>query len=395
VVQELTRRGHTLRLLARLDGRLWVSDDLQEFRPVLVPGIDRGLLRQVERVARRTQSVLRLPFLGWFDNLRFAWACHQELAGCDVFLERMSWIMAGGAWASRAMGVPLVLEYNGDPLADLQAKQAAPTGLQLRISRGQMRRVVAAAARIVATGDGWRLNCIETWNAAPHKVVTVENGTELVRSLARGELRAFQESPAEQPATLVYLGGFYAWHGVLILLQSLPQVLQRFPRARLLLIGAGPAEAEARRLVTALGLAEQVSFLGQMSMEACAPLLADADIGLSPYCGWPEYSGLKIFDYKAAGLPVIASGRDGMPRSVTGGETGIVIPPCDEPALAAALCELLSDPARRRAMGRRARLEAEDRHGWEHTAAGLEFVLEQAVQGRRAAGKAAAGEEPA
>jgi glycosyltransferase involved in cell wall biosynthesis len=365
-------------VLFRLDGRLWVSDDLVEFNPVVVPRIDRGWLRVVERVARSTQSALRLPFLGWFNSLRFAWACQQELSDCDVFLERMSWIMAGGVRASEKMGIPLVLEYNGDPLADLTAKGVAPSGLQRRISVGQMRRIIQAASHVVATGDGWRMNCIQQWGASPEKVSTVENGTDLLHRLDCVDLRSFQERPAEQPPTLVYLGGFSAWQGVILLLKAFPQVLARFPQARLLLIGAGPEEAQARRLVETLGLTSSVSFLGQMSMDAYAPRLAGADIGLSPYCRWPEYSGLKIFDYKAAGLPVIASGLDGMPRSVRTGETGLVVPPCDPDALVEAIYELLANADLRREMGRRARLEAEAGHGWEHTAANLEAALKQA-----------------
>lgn len=382
VVQELCKRGHTVRLLARLERRLWVSDDLTEFRPVFVPSIDRGWLRFIERSVRSTQAALHLPFLGWFEDLRFARACRQELVDCDVFLERMSWIMGGGVRAARQLGIPLALEYNGDPLADLVAKGTAPAGLQLRISTTKMRSIIQSAAHVIATGDGWRQECIEKWGAAPENVTTVENGTDLVQRLRRTDLRSFQEDPPDQAPMLVFLGGFYAWHGVPVLLEAFSAALRQFPAARLLLIGAGRGEADARQQVQELDISENVSFLGQMAMEAVAPLLASADIAVSPYCGRPEFDGLKIYDYKAAGLPVIASGDGRAPRAVRAGTTGLVVPPCDPQALQQAICTLLSDASLRRKMGRQGRQEAEDRHGWEHTAANLETVLAQMHQGR-------------
>jgi glycosyltransferase involved in cell wall biosynthesis len=147
-----------------------------------------------------------------------------------------------------------------------------------------------------------------------------------------------------------------------------------------MLIGSGPGEAEIRLQTEALGLAGCVEFCGPLAMEQYGPILANADIGLSPYCGWPEYSGLKIFDYKAAGLPAIASGVNGQPRSVRDGETGLVAPPCARDALFDAILRLLADPDLRRRMGRRARQEAEERHGWQHTVDNIECLLFDTIE---------------
>ena len=119
VFLELARRGHRMRLLIRLDGKIWKSDDLNDFQPVAVKLADRGALRWVEKAIRRVQSEFKLPYLGFFESLRFALACRQELEGYDVLLERFSWMNYGGVMASRWCQIPLVLEYNGDPLADL------------------------------------------------------------------------------------------------------------------------------------------------------------------------------------------------------------------------------------------------------------------------------------
>src|SRR5690606_11417541 len=100
-------------------------------------------------------------------------------------------------------------------------------------------------------------------------------------------------------------------------------------------------------------------------------------LGLAPYCQWPEFSGLKTFDYKAAGLPTISSGQDGMPATLTDGVTGRIIPPCDEAALAQAMDQLATQPALRQQMGQAARVEAETMHTWGHTVQRLLHIFQQ------------------
>ncbi len=376
IVRELERLGHTVRILFRIEGALWLSEDLQRFRTIQAQQMDRGALRLIERVVRRTQATFRLPYFAYFDSLRFALACRQELSDCDIFLERMSWMMSGGVWAARNLGIPLVLEYNGDPLADLEAKGIEPQGLQRRIAVRSMKAVIRSADRVIATGEGWRNNCIQKWGAQPDRVVVVENGTELIRILSRSQLRSFQpEDQSPRRRALVYLGGFYAWHGINVLLDALVEVIQHMSDVELLLVGSGAGENEARALVAANGLQDHVRFLGQMSADQFAPILAQADLGLSPYCGWPEYSGLKIFDYKAAGLAIIASGENGHPTTLKHGHTGWIVPPCDREALAEGICYLLSNSDLRRQMGQQARIEAEEMHSWEHSARRIEEVL--------------------
>ena len=96
---------------------------------------------------------------------------------------------------------------------------------------------------------------------------------------------------------------------------------------------------------------------------------------MAPYCGWPELSGLKVLDYKAAGLPTIASGRDGHPPTLKHGQTGLIVPPCNTEPLCQAIVQLCADGVLRRRMGQAARLEAESMHGWDETARRLERVF--------------------
>ena len=380
VVTELRGLGHQVRFLGGWDGKIWKSDDMENFEPVDVPWYDWKPFRLLESIIRRFQTELKLPYFAFFESLHFALACYQEFKGFDLLYERIGWMAYGSGLAARWLKIPLVLEENGNHLTVMETLGIAPKGLQRRLSISLMKRAVHNASHIIASGDGWRDHFIERWNISPRKITTVENGTMLVELLERNQLQVFQSS--EDPGneiTLVYLGGFYAWQGVPILIRAFAKASAQKPGMRLTLIGAGQSMDEAKQLVSELDLQDLVTFTGMLSVDEFAPQLAKAHIGLSPYCGWVEFSGLKIFDYKAAGLAVIASGENGRPATIRHEKTGWITPPCDEDALCKAIVELASNPNLRRQLGQNARIEAEKVHGWKHTVQHMEKIFLQLV----------------
>jgi glycosyltransferase involved in cell wall biosynthesis len=324
---------------------------------------------------------LRLPYLGLFESIRFANACLQELNDIELYYERYSWMTYGGLLAARWKHIPWIAEYNGDPIRDLQAKNMAPTGIQKRLSEMITRWTLGTANAIVASGEGWKQNCIRYWKVKPHKTVVVENGTDLLGILTRDDLNVFRPlEEAREPVKFVYLGGFYPWHGIDKLLIAFKGALRSGVEAQLVLIGSGAGFGEARQLAQRLELDDRVEFTGSLDTGAYAKYLAEADIGVSPYCGWNEYSGLKIFDYKAAGLACIASGENGQPATLKHGETGWIVPPCDQAALEEAIIMLGRDLVLRRKLGQAARIDAEERNSWSYTAQQLENIFNEIVQ---------------
>jgi glycosyltransferase involved in cell wall biosynthesis len=228
----------------------------------------------------------------------------------------------------------------------------------------------------VATGDGHRNRFIDWWQVDPARVSVVENGSELVQMLDRNQLRAFKPA-ADQPLliTVVFLGAFEPWHGIHVLLPAFADAVQQIPSLRLILIGSGTELERIKQQISQLSLGAFVTLTGQLDIHRVAEYLINADIGVAPYCGWMEFSGLKLFDYKAAGLAIIVSGRDGQPATIQHGVTGLVVPPGEDAPLSEAIQRLALDLEFRHEMGRAARLQAETIHGWQHTAMNLEKVF--------------------
>jgi glycosyltransferase involved in cell wall biosynthesis len=378
VFKELQAQGHQMRLVANIGGQIWKSDDLQSFAPVTVVLMDKGPGRWFEKLVRRIQFELHLPYAALFESMRFAFACKRELAGFDLLYERMGWVGYGGGLASRWLGVPLVLEVNGDHLSEFEMLGIAPEGAQLWLSKFLAKRAANMASYVVATGDGWRKRFIDQWGVESSKVSVVENGTQMVDLIPRAQIKSFQNSAdPQEPVILIFVGGFDPWQGLHVLVRAVSQVLANGVNIRLLLVGTGTEYENITSLVHDLNLDPHITFTGRLPADQMAECLKKADIGLSLYQGREEFSGLKLLDYKAAGLAIIAAGKDGQPHILEHGRTACIIPPGDVDALVGAICALATDPVLRKNLGREVRYEAEQKHRWRNTADELKMIFER------------------
>ncbi|RKS77722.1 phosphatidylinositol alpha-mannosyltransferase [Motilibacter peucedani] len=135
--------------------------------------------------------------------------------------------------------------------------------------------------------------------------------------------------------------------GLPTLLAAWPAVVAAVPGARLLVAGRGDAD-EARATLPD-GVRASVSFLGQVSEADKAQMLRTADVYVAPNTGGESF-GIVLAEAMAAGAAVVASELDAFSRVLDDGRAGVLVPVEDAAALAAAVCGLLVDPARRAAL---------------------------------------------
>jgi glycosyltransferase involved in cell wall biosynthesis len=130
------------------------------------------------------------------------------------------------------------------------------------------------------------------------------------------------------------------------------------PPAQLVLVGDGPLERELRRLAAALGVSGRARFVGLR--DDVERWLAAADVAVTPSRG-EEAFGQSVVEAMAAGRPVVVTRSGAMPAIV--GDTGLVVPRDDPPAMARALAELCGDVRRRERLGQAAQARARARFG--------------------------------
>jgi len=158
-----------------------------------------------------------------------------------------------------------------------------------------------------------------------------------------------------------------------VLFDALPTVLGHHPRARVLLFGQGPMDAELQTSVRARGLEDAVIFAGYRNdMARVMPCL---DLVVHP--AWMEGLGVSLLEAAACGVPIVATRAGGIPEIVKDGVNGRLIAPGDSAALASAIIDLLDDPSRRRGLGQAGRRLVLDRFSVEAMVEGNYRVYRQ------------------
>ncbi len=200
---------------------------------------------------------------------------------------------------------------------------------------------------VVAISDGVRAMLIESGVEAA-RITVVPSGVEADRFVpsagARATTRARLAAP-EGACVLVVVGALEARKGHAVLLDALARLGD--PRLIVWCAGEGGARPALEAQRAGLGLEAQVRWLGRV--DDVADLLAGADVMVMP--SHQEGLGVAALEAMAAGLPVIASRVGGLPEAVVDGATGLLVPPNDAAALAAAIARLAADPELRRRFG--------------------------------------------
>ncbi len=183
---------------------------------------------------------------------------------------------------------------------------------------------------------------------------------------------------------VVFAGAFRAWHGATLLVEAM-RALHGFGRRdiKAVLIGTGPELVRAQRAAQGL---DTITFTGALPHEAMPSALASADIGVAPFDVARHaplqidfyWSPLKIFEYMAAGLPVVAPHLDRLTRIVRHDREGILYDSREPDALASAISRLADDAESRRRLGSAARARVVEQFSWQRHCQALEHAIRSA-----------------
>lgn len=345
VVRELRSRGHEVTVYATRRGQE-VPADLEDLEVVELPVGTKDPAAREKAQQEASQQVVQM-LLG---------------TGVDLVYERYSLFSTALAGLHAAEGTTGVLEVNA-PLIDEQREHRVL--LDEAGAQEALRAQVAAAAATVCVSEPVRQWVLE--HTAGGRVHAVANGVSVTRIFPQ---------PEEPGAPVVtFVGTLKPWHGVGDLLQA--AALARQPW-RLRVIGDGPQRDALLAQAQELGL--EVDFRGAVSPEQVPAHLAGSAVGVAPYpdLGSEQaqyFSPLKVYEYLAAGLPVVASAVGQIPQILGPAQegtgtgfrstaTGALTPPSDPQALASALDHLAADPRLRAQAGAQARKLAQEKHSW-------------------------------
>jgi glycosyltransferase involved in cell wall biosynthesis len=320
--------------------------------PILFPhpgraeGLRRELrkLRFVERVARQARSRL----------LEFA---------PDAIYERLSLFGTAGARLARATDTHHVLEVN----ALLAEEEARWRGLTLRqVARARERRVLRGAALRVAVSEELVARVDRLTAGGP--TVVVPNGVDaaaFAHVTSRDDARRGVGLPLDSH-TVGFVGALRPWHG----LEYVIEALVRVPDVLLAVAGEGELRPALASRAAELGVAERVRWVGPLPHLEVPRFLAALDVALVPYPPLRDFafSPLKLYEYLAAGVPIVASDIGQVGRVLREAGSGTLVRPGDPVALAEGIQAVLRDLELNRARASEARRRALAQHSWDERA---------------------------
>jgi glycosyltransferase involved in cell wall biosynthesis len=288
----------------------------------------------------------------------------HALGPVDLLYERYSlWSFAAMGWA-RDSGIPGLLEVNA-PLVDEQAahRVLCNRDTALRIAG----RNFSSAHRIIAVSRDvarW----VESFPDTQGRVFVIPNGVDPSRFIPTRHDRAGTGTGRNEDLfTIGFVGTLKAWHGLPLLVDAFSELHAEQHQSRLVIVGDGPERAALEERLRARNLHGAVVLTGAVDPRAVPALLASMDVAVAPYSAkQPFYfSPLKVLEYMAAGLPVVASRVGQLEELITDHVTGLLYEPDDTRALAACVRRLRDSRELRQRLGVAARAVVATQYTWD------------------------------
>ncbi len=245
-----------------------------------------------------------------------------------------------GRLAARRAGVPRVIHTPHVFAFQMQV----PAALR-RLYAAIERRAARWADTFVCVCRAEAQAVTETLGAPSTAVALIPNGIDLPPNPTR--------KPSPDSLTIGFAGRLVLQKGPDLLLEALPRVRQALPSARIVILGRGEMETALRARIEELGLSDVCEVQVPDPSQDLMPIVANFDLCVMP-SRW-EAMPYTLLEAMALGVPVVASFVGGIPEVITDGRNGLLVPPEDPAALAAAIARLGWDADLRRRLGDAAR----------------------------------------
>jgi len=307
------------------------------------------------------------------ETLSIGLAMARDPVDADVAHAHTWYADMAGLWIRTVHRIPLIVTLHSlEPLRPWKADQL---GSGYLISSWIEKTAVESADRVIAVSRGMREDILRHFAVDPARVLVIHNGIDPARFRPTERRDALERWGVRSPYVL-FVGRVTDQKGIFHLLDA----ATRLPAGvRVVLCAAAPDTPEiAERLRRAVAVRPNVVWIDEMApVDAVVQLYSHAAVFACPSVYEPF--GLINLEAMACETPVVASAVGGIVEVVEDGVTGLLVPPAEPEALAAALQRVLDNPELGRRMGRAGRRRVEERFAWASVAERTEQVYRDAI----------------
>jgi len=280
----------------------------------------------------------------------------------------------------RRLGIPVVYEVRAfweDAAADHGT--AREGGLRYRLTRAVESYALRRADAVTTICNGLKQDIV-TRGVPESRITVIPNAVDLAAFAfdIEPDLALKSQLGLDGKTVIGFIGSFYAYEGLDLLLSALHRVLEQIPQIRVLLVGGGPQESVLKALAERLGVSDKVVFAGRVPHQDVQRYYSIVDV-----FAYPRHSmrltdlvtPLKPLEAMAQGRLLVASDVGGHRELIRDGETGVLFRAGDATSLADAIVCLLAQRERWPQLREQGRRFVERERNWAGSVAGYRDVF--------------------
>lgn len=276
---------------------------------------------------------------------------------------------------SKKYGIPLVYECRAfweDAAVDHGTTREG--SLRYRITKALETYIFKQADAVTTICEGLR-NDIISRGVAADKITVIPNAVD-VDKFSYGEpadMELIRQLKLDGHTVLGFIGSFYAYEGLLLLLDALPDIIKCRPNVRLLLVGGGPQQQSIKDKIEKMALQQQVILAGRVPHDQVQRYYNLVDIFVYPRLSMrltDLVTPLKPLEAMAQGRLVVASDVGGHHELIRDKETGYLFRAGDRASLAQTVLDTLADQSRWEEIRRAGRRYVEEERNWRNSVEG-------------------------
>jgi glycosyltransferase involved in cell wall biosynthesis len=354
IVKAWRKSGHDVRLLSPVGDNF--GDVTSPTASMTKPGVKQKLFRFVSN--NLPEFFFELAEIAYnLVALRQAYRLGRE--NVDFIFERYAIFAFAGAVLAKRWNKPFVVEVNYTSRSALVRERSA---LLAPLARRVDAFIFGRATGLAAVSTELKRHLMEEFSIPAEKIIVLPNAAD-PDVFDMSKVNPVANTVADGERIIGFVGGFYPWHGLDLLLKAFERVSAKLPKTKLMLVGDGPVLPEIRTQSEQMGLTQRVLLTGRVAHQNLPGYLAAFDVGVMPDSN--DYgSPMKIFEYMSLGKPVVVPDYGPLRDAVDDGVEGRIFQPKDVEAMASCFVDILSDDQTYKRMSLAAREKILTKHNW-------------------------------